>query len=321
MHRCVCKSPRLDKPLSAGACSAMRILPVILLILTLLPFPPPVTGAPPHRAGDPPRPEGMPPEDALDLHCLRQAYPAIRALETDSRQRQWLVFADGRRVLYRDAARPMVPDGSPVHHGEGDVASSMAVPYPLEPERPPTPPGFAPGRLRSPELLAALYGGDRKAVGAGLQTVLWQGRPVRLSAPAAGALAQVAGRLDPVLALQPALRPYLDPEGGFAWRRIAGEDRLSPHAFGIAIDINARRAPYWRWSRARPHPLQQTYPPEIVAAFEAEGFIWGGKWHEYDLMHFEYRPELICKARLLRKRAQDAAPHVERRLQEEQGHE
>ena len=38
---------------------------------------------------------------------------------------------------------------------------------------------------------------------------------------------------------------------------------------------------------------------EIVRAFEAEGFIWGGKWHEYDLMHFEYRPEIMAKARLL----------------------
>ena len=36
------------------------------------------------------------------------------------------------------------------------------------------------------------------------------------------------------------------------------------------------------------------------AAFEAEGFIWGGKWSEFDLMHFEYRPELILLARLAR---------------------
>ena len=47
------------------------------------------------------------------------------------------------------------------------------------------------------------------------------------------------------------------------------------------------------------HPLQQSYDSEIVRAFEAEGFIWGGKWHEYDLMHFEYRPEIIAKARVL----------------------
>lgn len=87
-------------------------------------------------------------------------------------------------------------------------------------------------------------------------------------------------------------------DGGFAWRRIAGENRLSPHAFGIAFDISPGIATYWRWSKLRPHPLQQSYPSAIVEAFENEGFIWGGKWHEYDLMHFEYRPEIICKARV-----------------------
>ena len=35
------------------------------------------------------------------------------------------------------------------------------------------------------------------------------------------------------------------------------------------------------------------YPQAIVDAFEAEGFIWGGRWYHYDTMHFEYRPELL----------------------------
>ena len=236
--------------------------------------------------------EALPPataagEEALDLHCLREAYPALERLEKDDAGRQWLLFADGPRVLYRDA-----------QPGSTDVAASMAAPYPLEPERPPTPAGVAPGRQRPYELFSTLYGGDRAAVSADLVAVPWPGRQVRLSPAPARALTRVARRLAPVLAERPDLRPYLKSEGGFAWRRIAGEDKLSAHAFGIAIDLNASRAPYWRWSRQRPHPRQQDYPPEIVAAFEAEGFIWGGKWHEYDLMHFEYRPEIICKARL-----------------------
>ena len=37
-------------------------------------------------------------------------------------------------------------------------------------------------------------------------------------------------------------------------------------------------------------------PQEIVDAFEAEGFIWGGRWLHYDTMHFEYRPELLDPA-------------------------
>jgi hypothetical protein len=31
----------------------------------------------------------------------------------------------------------------------------------------------------------------------------------------------------------------------------------------------------------------------VIKAFEAYGFIWGGKWTFYDTMHFEYRPELL----------------------------
>ena len=34
-------------------------------------------------------------------------------------------------------------------------------------------------------------------------------------------------------------------------------------------------------------------PKEVVKVFEKYGFIWGGKWHNYDTIHFEYRPELI----------------------------
>lgn len=245
-------------------------------------------------------PDAISEEDALNLYCLRQAYPALHSLETDSDGRQWLIFTDGRRALYRNALQT-AGASVPTVAGEVDVSSSMAMPYPLEPKRPPTPPGVAPGRLRPYDLLAVLYGNDRKGVSAGLRAVTWQGRPVRLSAPAAEALKRVSLRLEAILATRPDLRPHLASEGGFVWRRIAGEDRLSPHAFGIALDLNAKRAPYWRWSHTRPHPRQQDYPGEIVASFEEEGFIWGGKWHEYDLMHFEYRPELICKARLREK--------------------
>ncbi len=39
------------------------------------------------------------------------------------------------------------------------------------------------------------------------------------------------------------------------------------------------------------YPNQIPWP--IVLVFEKNGFIWGGKWHHYDTMHFEYRPELL----------------------------
>jgi hypothetical protein len=56
---------------------------------------------------------------------------------------------------------------------------------------------------------------------------------------------------------------------------------------------------YWLWEQPRNNnwmlipPEQRWKPPgAVIRAFENEGFIWGGKWHLYDTMHFEYRPEL-----------------------------
>ncbi|MGE0856132.1 MAG: M15 family metallopeptidase, partial [Hyphomicrobiaceae bacterium] len=70
--------------------------------------------------------------------------------------------------------------------------------------------------------------------------------------------------------------------------------------YGIAIDIATADADYWRWpapvANGAPRPWRNRIPMEIVEIFERHGFIWGGKWHHYDTMHFEYRPELMPPA-------------------------
>ena len=233
----------------------------------------------------------------VDLYCLRRAYPQITGMTADA-QGQWLVFADGRRVLYA-AAPGYEASGGQESEWVVNVRVSMAEPYPLEPERPETPLGVSPGRRRSYDLLQTLYGASPKAVGSHLVQARLNGQHLHLSPAAAQAMNRADAVLAPQTAYEPRLKTLLKMDGGFAWRRIAGENRLSPHAFGIAFDISPGIATYWRWSKLRPHPLQKSYPASIVAAFENEGFIWGGKWHEFDLMHFEYRPEIICKARVL----------------------
>ncbi|SDF67551.1 M15 family metallopeptidase [Desulfovibrio legallii] len=242
----------------------------------------------------------------LDLYCLRSAYPQITGFADDGEGR-WLRFADGRRVLYAaPLAESAATAGLALSNPEADslwdvdVRTSMAELYPLEPERPATPVGVSPGRRRSHALLRALYGETQAAVRARLRPARLLGQGLQLAEPAAQALNKADARLTAAVRADPALRPLLKVDGGFTWRRIAGTTRLSPHAFGIALDISPGIATYWRWSPLQPHPLQRGYPTAIVAAFEDAGFIWGGKWHEYDLMHFEYRPELLCKARVLR---------------------
>lgn len=227
-------------------------------------------------------------EDEINFYCLQKSYPQIKALRADAAGQSWLEFADGKKVLYSGSAPGQ----------EVDVKESMRLPYPLEPDR--EDPAASPGRQRSYALFRALYGENAAEVKKGLRRVKLPRGSLSLAAPAALALAQGASELEKIAA-DPGVRALLKPDGGYFWRKIAGEDNLSAHSFGIALDLAADKAPYWRWSRQMPHPMQKTYPGSIVKTMEDLGFIWGGKWREYDLMHFEYRPELICKAKMRRE--------------------
>lgn len=92
------------------------------------------------------------------------------------------------------------------------------------------------------------------------------------------------------------------PGGGFNWRLIGGTERLSAHSFGIAVDLNPALGGYWRWSgrlEGDAGAFDNRIPEAVVSTFERFGFIWGGKWHHFDGMHFEYRPELILHSRIV----------------------
>jgi hypothetical protein len=91
------------------------------------------------------------------------------------------------------------------------------------------------------------------------------------------------------------------------WRNIAGSERRSYHAYGIAVDLqmSARDGfeTYWQWTaqkgidwRTLPRDKLLSPPTAVVHIFEANGFLWGGRWPWYDTMHFEYRPELLLLA-------------------------
>ena len=97
---------------------------------------------------------------------------------------------------------------------------------------------------------------------------------------------------------------------GYSWRQIADTQRMSFHSWGLAIDIlprnHGRKVIYWLWEQRRNPdwmliPMEDRWnpPPQVVEAFERQGFIWGGKWAFFDNMHFEFRPELHAYTRLL----------------------
>jgi hypothetical protein len=68
--------------------------------------------------------------------------------------------------------------------------------------------------------------------------------------------------------------------GTYNKRKISGSDRWSNHAYGGAIDINAEENGF--------NTGKGTIPPVLVAAFDAVGFRWGGRYKgRTDPMHFE----------------------------------
>jgi len=177
-----------------------------------------------------------------------------------------------------------------------DVFHTAYVKGPIKPvvavdDRPPE----DPGRARIEPLFRATYGGSRAQIAARLTKVKFFGLRYPFHEKAAPALERVVKRLELQVKKDPKLLPFLKHIGGtWAFRRISHSPNLSMHAFGIAIDLNVKRSSYWRWQRPK-KPLKWTnrMPQAIVDAFEAEGFIWGGRWAHYDTMHFEYRPELL----------------------------
>ena len=91
---------------------------------------------------------------------------------------------------------------------------------------------------------------------------------------------------------------------GLNWRNVANSRSRSYHSYGIAIDLLPENlnglATYWQWSsqqnpnwRAIPYSGRYHPPDVVISTFESFGFIWGGKWPNYDTMHFEYHPEVF----------------------------
>jgi hypothetical protein len=232
------------------------------------------------------------------LAALAAAYPkALQALEIKADQRL-LVCLAGQKFIYDDGITK-TPEQRLDHP---DIKDMFHDTYPLSNPTDRLPKDFDPGRYRVDALFMALYGNSESAVAGNCVVVEFCGNSVKFNARygAADALRAVSADLTPLLAQKPEIRSYVDKLAGtFNWRKVAGTESLSNHSFATAIDLNVKKAAYWRW--VPPTQLEtfsrKNWPIEIIETFERHGFIWGGKWWHFDTMHFEYRPEIIAYAR------------------------
>jgi hypothetical protein len=234
----------------------------------------------------------------MDMISLFYAYPkyciGVSVQENDI----YLIMSNGKRILYDDYKVKSYLE----EIENADLQDMLDQPYPTGKVFTDPLQDFNPGGGRPIDFFKAVY---RLKVSENLVPVNVLGNELLFNKRnrAAEALKHVNRELNILLKHNPQLKKYLFPVGGtFNWRNIAGSKRLSPHAFGIAIDLNSRRGAYWRWDAngKTVFSMRQNYPLEIINTFEKNNFIWGGKWFFYDLMHFEYRPEIFMKSRIIK---------------------
>jgi hypothetical protein len=218
----------------------------------------------------------------------------------------FLTGHDENNLIWRDGTRMGFDDGAEKTFAERldrpDIEDQFAQSYPLGEMLSDPEPDYDPGRFRNTAFFMKMYGDCRRRgeVQKRLVDVVWLpkhwGKKIKVT-PVNGVaekLQRVSEELD---ALPEDFQKYLKPPAGtYNCRDIANTSRTSAHGYGISVDINSAHSDYWEWRGRRSAEALQyrnRIPYEIAAIFEKHGFIWGGKWHHYDTMHFEYRPELL----------------------------
>lgn len=232
-----------------------------------------------------------------DLLCLMLAYPEHIAGVEKTDNGVYLVMKSGQKLIYDDkkAKNPEQKLANP------DLQDMLEQAYPLGAVDKLMEKDYDPGRARVYALLKEVYGSSQSKVQAQLTNVRVGGRTYQFNKgnKASEALKAVMEELIPLAQKNGKVAGAAFPcNGTFNYRYISNTNRLSPHAFGIAIDLARDKRDYWQWaSREEGQKRLESYPRELVEVFERNNFVWGGKWGHFDILHFEYRPEIILKAR------------------------
>lgn len=233
-----------------------------------------------------------------DLLCLMLAYPEyIANVEKEESGRVYLVMKSGKKILYDDKKTKSFEEKL----SNSDLQDMMEQDYPLSYNKSLMEKNFDPGRRRVYALLKEVYGESKQQVESNLKNVSvgYSNYQFNGNNKAAESLQNVIKELIPITQKRKDIGVYVYPcSGTFNYRLIAGTNQLSPHSFGIAIDLARDKRDYWKWaSREEGEKRIASYPKELVEIFEKNDFVWGGKWGHFDILHFEYRPEIILKAK------------------------
>ena len=231
-----------------------------------------------------------------DILCLMMAYPEdIINIECKADDKVYLVMKSGKKLLYDDKREK----NSAEKLASPDLQDMLEQIYPLTPISSVMEENFDPGRCRVYGLLSEVYGYSKKDIESKLINLGYPNYQFNSRNKAAESLKAVMKELIPLAKGNQTIGSCIFPVSGtYNYRLIAGTNQLSPHSYGIAIDLAVNKKDYWKWSsKADGNKRLASYPTEIAEVFEKNNFIWGGKWGHFDIMHFEYRPEIVLKAR------------------------
>ena len=217
------------------------------------------------------------------LACVVRYYGG-KAVEKDS---SWyLVLPDKQRFMYEFSDQRTKPLEHRLRFP--DVRDMFSMRYTAGAINPVTTTDEDPGRIRHFPLFDFAY--PKRDVKKGR----FFGHEIKLQKRVWPALERVEARLKKAAAADPSLARFWSKLGGaYEDRNVAGTALPSAHAYGTAIDLNPDLSSYWRRQKGDSPVWENKVPQKIVDAFEAEGFIWGGRWYHFDTAHFEYRPELL----------------------------
>ena len=232
-----------------------------------------------------------------DILCLMMAYPEyITDIEKQGDDKVYIVLKSGKKLLYDDKKEKSLDEKM----YNPDIEDVLGQNYPLTKIDKLMEKDIDPGRVRMYSLLREVYGASQSSVEKNLKTVSAGGSfQFNKNNNAHESLKAAMNEVLSLLKVKKGLSKFVFPTSGtFNYRVIAGTNLLSPHSFGIAIDLARDKKDYWKWaSKDLGQKRIEEYPNEIVEIFEKHNFIWGGKWSHFDILHYEYRPEIIMKAR------------------------
>lgn len=271
-------------------------------------------------ANDEPNPNELP--GAEEVQAMARAYPS-RIDDIAVRDAQWALEMDG--TWYYWAGGRLLPEEH-LHNAQEFVGVRFYDDYQLGPPKPEeispelearlrerTRNRFQDDRMRFNAFMDSLYEiSSRAEAERKVESVQLFGKWTRVHPLLVKPLERVDRVVEKLVEQDPEVRRFIErlhQIHGYNWRNISGTPRRSYHSYGIAVDLVPYRYDsgyaYWQWAASGgveewwelTFDQRWNVPQPIIDAFEAHGFIWGGKWLFFDNLHFEYRPETILMAR------------------------